>query len=144
MIPVLPEMYCVLRYSYKMLVEGHGQSPERVLYTDRMLWVGIASSNFGKGNARLQPWGEIPRPFTATDIVVGAKCSYTVGMKLTIQMQLLPTAEQAVLLRSTMERFNEAATFAARIGFDAGGERGRFVEPLHRGTEQDSLFGCWK
>ena len=42
-VTVLPVMYCVLRYAYKMLVEGHGQSPERLLYTDRMLWVGIAS-----------------------------------------------------------------------------------------------------
>jgi IS605 OrfB family transposase len=41
-------------------------------------------------------------------------------MKLTIQMQLLPTAEQAALLRTTMERFNEAATFAAQLGFAAG------------------------
>lgn len=40
-------------------------------------------------------------------------------MKLTIQLQLMPTAEQAALLRTTMERFNEAATFAARAGFDA-------------------------
>jgi putative transposase len=40
-------------------------------------------------------------------------------MKLTIPMRLLPTAEQSVLLRTTMERFNEAATFAARAGFDA-------------------------
>jgi putative transposase len=41
-------------------------------------------------------------------------------MKLTIQMQLVPTAEQAALLRTTMERFNEAATFAAEAGFVAG------------------------
>jgi putative transposase len=41
-------------------------------------------------------------------------------MKLTIQLQLLPTTEQATLLLDTMRRFNEAATFAARQGFDAG------------------------
>jgi putative transposase len=41
-------------------------------------------------------------------------------MKLTIQLQLLPTAEQAALLLGTMCRVNEAATFAARTGFDAG------------------------
>jgi putative transposase len=41
-------------------------------------------------------------------------------MKMTIQMQLLPTAEQSALLRTTMERFNEAATFAASAGFEAG------------------------
>ena len=33
---------------------------------------------------------------------------------------LLPDAEQAARLLSTMERVNEAATFAARCGFDAG------------------------
>ncbi len=40
-------------------------------------------------------------------------------MKLTIQMQLLPTPAQTALLRTTMERFNEAASFAAKMGFDA-------------------------
>jgi IS605 OrfB family transposase len=41
-------------------------------------------------------------------------------MKLTLQLKLLPTAEQAIALLDTMRRFNEAATFAARVGFDAG------------------------
>lgn len=41
-------------------------------------------------------------------------------MKLTMQLQLLPTPEQATLLLATMERFNEAATFAAQLAFDAG------------------------
>lgn len=41
-------------------------------------------------------------------------------MKLTLQMQLLPTTEQAALLLATMRAFNEAATFAARLGFEAG------------------------
>lgn len=41
-------------------------------------------------------------------------------MKLTIQLKLLPTLVQAVLLLDTMRRVNEAATFAARLGFDAG------------------------
>lgn len=41
-------------------------------------------------------------------------------MKLTIQLQLLPTQEQAQLLLDTMRRVNEAATFAARLGFEAG------------------------
>jgi putative transposase len=41
-------------------------------------------------------------------------------MKLTIQLQLLPTAPQKADLLATIERFNEAATFAARVGFDAG------------------------
>ncbi len=35
-------------------------------------------------------------------------------------MQLLPTVEQAALLRATMAKFNEAATFAANCGFEAG------------------------
>lgn len=41
-------------------------------------------------------------------------------MKLTIQLQLLPTADQKADLRATMERFNEAATFAAKVGFESG------------------------
>jgi putative transposase len=41
-------------------------------------------------------------------------------MKLTIQLQLLPTSTQKTDLLTTMERFNEAANYAARIGFDAG------------------------
>lgn len=40
-------------------------------------------------------------------------------MKLTLRVQLLPTAEQKPVLLATMERFNVAATFAAKIGFDA-------------------------
>jgi IS605 OrfB family transposase len=38
-------------------------------------------------------------------------------MKLTLQLQLLPTAEQAAELLKTMEHFNAAATFAAKVGF---------------------------
>jgi predicted transposase len=41
-------------------------------------------------------------------------------MKLTIQLQVLPTAGQATLLLDTMRQVNDAATFAARVGFDAG------------------------
>lgn len=41
-------------------------------------------------------------------------------MKLTLQLQLLPTPDQKSELRTTMERFNQAATFAAKIGFEAG------------------------
>ena len=39
-------------------------------------------------------------------------------MKLTIQLKLLPTAEQAIDLLETMERFNAAASFAAKVGFE--------------------------
>lgn len=41
-------------------------------------------------------------------------------VKLTLQLQLLPDSEQRKRLLETMERVNEAATFAARAGFDAG------------------------
>jgi putative transposase len=40
-------------------------------------------------------------------------------MKLTLQMKLLPDADQRPLLLDTMERFNTAASFAARVGFEA-------------------------
>ena len=40
-------------------------------------------------------------------------------MKLTLQLQVLPDAAQSKRLLETMERANEAATFAARLGFDA-------------------------
>lgn len=42
-------------------------------------------------------------------------------MKLTLQLQLLPDAEQKAVLLATMERFNEAANFAAEAAFAAGG-----------------------
>lgn len=41
-------------------------------------------------------------------------------MKLTIQMQVLPDADQKAILLRTMERFNAAASFAAKVGFEAG------------------------
>jgi IS605 OrfB family transposase len=41
-------------------------------------------------------------------------------MKLTIQLQLLPSVEQTAILLDTMRRVNEAATFAAQQGFAAG------------------------
>ncbi len=40
-------------------------------------------------------------------------------MKLTVQLQLLPS-EDAGLLLQTMERFNTAASHAAQVGFEAG------------------------
>src|SRR5262249_30507998 len=39
-------------------------------------------------------------------------------MKLTLQLQLLPDADQKAQLLETMERFNAAASFAARVGFE--------------------------
>jgi IS605 OrfB family transposase len=41
-------------------------------------------------------------------------------MKLTLQLQLMPTPDQKANLLATMERFNEAAAFAAKVGFEAG------------------------
>jgi putative transposase len=41
-------------------------------------------------------------------------------MKLTLQLQLLPTPDQKPVLLDTMERFNQAATLAAKLGFERG------------------------
>jgi predicted transposase len=38
-----------------------------------------------------------------------------IGMKVTVQLQLLPDTPQADALRDTMERFNEAATWLAGV-----------------------------
>jgi predicted transposase len=40
-------------------------------------------------------------------------------MKLTLQLQLLPDARQAPLLRDTMTAFNAEASYAAKVGFEA-------------------------
>jgi Putative transposase DNA-binding domain len=45
--------------------------------------------------------------------------SYTVPMKLTIQLQVLPDADQAAELLDTMKHFNAAASFAAGVGLEA-------------------------
>ena len=45
---------------------------------------------------------------------------YNNAMKLTIQMQLLPTVDQAANLIATMRAVNAAATFAASVAFEAG------------------------
>ena len=41
-------------------------------------------------------------------------------MDLTLRIRLLPTDDQKALLLAVMERFNEAANFAAEVGFAAG------------------------
>ena len=41
-------------------------------------------------------------------------------MKLTLQMKVMPDTDQKPILLSTMERFNQAASFAAKVGFEAG------------------------
>ena len=40
----------------------------------------------------------------------GIRCSYISSMKLTLQLQLLPTTDQEPVFLATMERFNEAAS----------------------------------
>jgi len=41
-------------------------------------------------------------------------------MKLTLQLKLLPTPDQDSALRETMAAFNAGASYAARMGFEAG------------------------
>jgi putative transposase len=41
-------------------------------------------------------------------------------MDLTLRIRLFPDDRQTVLLLDVMERFNEAASFAAKVGFEAG------------------------
>src|SRR5579863_10545117 len=41
-------------------------------------------------------------------------------MKFTMQLKILPTKEQSAVLLDTMARFNAAASYAARVAFDAG------------------------
>lgn len=40
-------------------------------------------------------------------------------MDLTLRLRLLPTGDQKTKILAVMERFNEAATFAAKVGFEA-------------------------
>lgn len=51
--------------------------------------------------------------------------SYDENMKLTLQIQLLPDANQRALLLRTMRQFNAAASHAAQVGVDAQ----RFSQP---------------
>src|SRR5688572_20438314 len=48
------------------------------------------------------------------------QCGYALSMKLTLQLQLLPTVEQKTALLEMMKRFNAAAIYAAQVGFVAG------------------------
>ena len=57
--------------------------------------------------------------FLPAPLDFGAIRSDNENMKLTLQIQLLPDDEQKRVLLKTMERFNEAATFAAKAGFEA-------------------------
>src|SRR5262249_24545621 len=42
------------------------------------------------------------------------------GMKLTLQLKLLPTPDQHAALLETLHAFNAAASYAAQVGFEAG------------------------
>src|SRR3990167_8695836 len=50
----------------------------------------------------------------------GSIICYTLCMKLTLRLHLLPTVDQHAALRETMRLCNEAATYAAAKGFAAG------------------------
>lgn len=56
----------------------------------------------------------------ASALAMECSTPYNLIMKLTLQLKLLPTPEQAAAIHDTMRSFNEAASFAARTGFDAG------------------------
>src|SRR3954447_20183985 len=54
----------------------------------------------------------------AASVDIGIKNQSNRSMKLTLQTQLLPDADQSAKLRATVERFNEAATWLAGIAFE--------------------------
>ncbi len=55
-----------------------------------------------------------------TDLECRTLSVYSERMKLTVQVKLLPDAEQAEFLLDTMRAMNAAATHAASVGFDHG------------------------
>src|SRR6266853_2843744 len=69
--------------------------------------VGIALVSNFPVHAATWSWMPIGMPHTNTII----------GMKLTLQLQRLPDSAQADALRTTVERFNEAATWLADVAF---------------------------
>ena len=56
----------------------------------------------------------------AISLAKGKNRSHNVRMDLALRIRLLPTDEQERDLLAVMERFNEAANFAARVAFEAG------------------------
>lgn len=52
-------------------------------------------------------------------LTYGVTMSYTLRVTLTLQLRLLPDPAQRRMLLTTMERFNAAASHAARVGFEA-------------------------
>ena len=70
------------------------------------------------GPSRSSDGGMTASCFT-TDIAIGEFIPYTGGMKLTLQLQLLPEDGQDGTLRETAERFNAAANWLAALAFRA-------------------------
>src|SRR5262249_53453690 len=66
-----------------------------------------------RGSPRLQSWEESP-PWSR----ILSDPVYNRRMKLTLQIQLLPGRDHAARLKATLERFNEAANWAAGIAFE--------------------------
>ncbi len=40
-VTIVPVVYCVMRYMLKVIQEGYGESPEKLLLSDMMMWIGI-------------------------------------------------------------------------------------------------------
>ena len=56
--------------------------------------------------------------FRSRPLILNKTVNTMVGMKLTLQAQLLPDAEDAAKLKTTVERFNEAAAWLAGVAFE--------------------------
>lgn len=62
-------------------------------------------------------------------MTIGAFYSYTMNMKIVVQLRVLPTAEQKTTLLATMAAFNDAANFAAKVAT----QKSAFTRPkLHQ------------
>jgi 4-hydroxybenzoate polyprenyltransferase len=42
-VTIVPVVYCVNRYILQVMLHGRGESPDKILLSDRRLWVGIVS-----------------------------------------------------------------------------------------------------
>jgi predicted transposase len=72
------------------------------------------------GNGARAPRHEVARgqsPLTQ-GVDVGRISPYNRGMKLILQIQLLPDTEAAAKMKAAIERFNEAATWLAGVAFE--------------------------
>jgi putative transposase len=63
------------------------------------------------GDRGIEGWPVRPTAFSL--FTLAHNTNTIIGMKLTLQIQLLPDTTQASALRTTVERFNEAATWPA-------------------------------